>query len=60
MKHKRIEVLLFFLLLLWPFVVAQKMKPIDRKATAETKALFNNLHKLAENHTLFGHHNATE
>ena len=39
---------------------AKKSQPIDRKATAETKALFQNLMKLSENHTLFGHQNATE
>lgn len=35
-------------------------KLIDAKATAETKALFINLNKLAEKHTLFGHQHATE
>lgn len=34
--------------------------PIDKNATAETKALFRNLMKLSENHTLFGHQHATE
>jgi mannan endo-1,4-beta-mannosidase len=38
----------------------QKMKLIDRKATAETKVLFLNLAKLSEKHTLFGHQHATE
>jgi mannan endo-1,4-beta-mannosidase len=33
---------------------------IDTKATAETKALANNLLKLSANHTLFGHQHATE
>jgi mannan endo-1,4-beta-mannosidase len=33
---------------------------VDEKATAETKALFNNLRTLSENHTLFGHQHATE
>jgi len=41
-------------------VSAKKSQSIDRKATAETKALFQNLMKLSENHTLFGHQNATE
>ena len=40
--------------------LAQKGKPIDKKATAETKALFKNLKKLAKKHTLFGHQHATE
>ncbi|GGK85300.1 glycoside hydrolase family 26 protein [Rufibacter glacialis] len=35
-------------------------KPIDRKASAETKALYRNLGKLAKKHTLFGHQHATE
>ena len=39
---------------------AQKMAPIDTKATKETKALFKNLFTLSENHTLFGHQHATE
>jgi mannan endo-1,4-beta-mannosidase len=39
---------------------AKKSKPIDQRATAETKALFQNLIKLAEGHTLFGHQHATE
>ena len=33
---------------------------IDPLATKETKALFKNLHKLSEKHTLFGHQHATE
>lgn len=35
-------------------------KPIDSKATKETKALYHNLHKLAKKHILFGHQHATE
>ena len=41
-------------------ISAQKGKPIDRKATKETKALFKNLKSLSKNHTLFGHQHATE
>lgn len=33
---------------------------IDKKATAETRYLYNNLKKLAKGHTLFGHQAATE
>jgi mannan endo-1,4-beta-mannosidase len=33
---------------------------VDSKATAETRALFLNLKKLSEKHTLFGHQHATE
>lgn len=40
--------------------VAQEYQPTDRSATAETKALFENLRTLAKNHTLFGHQHATE
>ena len=39
---------------------AQPYNPIDQSATAETKALFNNLRTIAKNHTLFGHQHATE
>nr|WP_241749472.1 glycosyl hydrolase [Rufibacter sediminis] len=35
-------------------------RPIDKKATPETRALYKNLGKLAKNHTLFGHQHATE
>jgi mannan endo-1,4-beta-mannosidase len=41
-------------------VIAQKAKPIDAKATKQTVALFKNLMKLSEKHTLFGHQHATE
>ncbi|OFX59733.1 MAG: beta-mannosidase [Bacteroidetes bacterium GWB2_41_8] len=41
-------------------VSAQKYKPIDQKATRETKALFKNLAELSKNHVLFGHQHATE
>jgi len=40
--------------------LGQKGKPLDANATAETKALFRNLHKLSRKHTLFGHQHATE
>src|SRR4051794_39022628 len=39
---------------------AQKLRLIDKSATAETKALFINLHKLSKHHTLFGHQHALE
>lgn len=39
---------------------AQKNKPIDKRATAETKALYKNLRKISKKHTLFGHQHATE
>jgi len=45
-------------LLLSVSVMAQQ--PVDRRATRETRALFRNLLRLSENHTLFGHQHATE
>ena len=39
---------------------AQQFEPIDKQSTDETRNLFHNLHKLAKNHTLFGHQHATE
>jgi mannan endo-1,4-beta-mannosidase len=39
---------------------AHKPQPIDKSATAETKALFANLRTIARNYTLFGHQHATE
>lgn len=38
----------------------KKLQLIDPYATAETKALFYNLHELSKNHILFGHQHATE
>ena len=35
-------------------------KIIDSRASAETRALYTNLHKLSEKHILFGHQHATE
>jgi mannan endo-1,4-beta-mannosidase len=42
------------------FAQTAAFKPIDKQATAETKALYKNLHALAKNHILFGHEHATE
>lgn len=39
---------------------AKDPKMVDSKATAETKALFRNLGKISEKHTIFGHQHATE
>jgi mannan endo-1,4-beta-mannosidase len=60
MKSLLQGILTLTLILSCPALSFAQKKPIDKKATAETKALFRNLHKLSENHTLFGHHNATE
>jgi Glycosyl hydrolase family 26 len=38
----------------------RKMQLTDRSATKETKALFNNLHRLSKSHILFGHQHATQ
>jgi mannan endo-1,4-beta-mannosidase len=38
----------------------KQMRLIDGQATPQTKALFLNLAKLSEKHTLFGHQHATE
>ncbi len=53
----------FFIILsvlLVNLATAQQRNLIDPLATKETKALFNNLYKLSEKHTLFGHQHATE
>ena len=36
------------------------LTPVDRNATVETKALFNNLEKISKTGTLFGHQDATK
>jgi mannan endo-1,4-beta-mannosidase len=41
-------------------VAAQKGGLIDKQATKQTVALFNNLKKLSKKHTLFGHQHATQ
>ena len=56
----KISVQVIVLLFLASNISAQKNQPIDRSATPETKALFNNLRTIAKNHTLFGHQHATE
>jgi mannan endo-1,4-beta-mannosidase len=66
MKNK--QSLLFFLLISCSVSFAQtainlssnRVKLIDPDATKETKALYQNLHKLSKNHILFGHQHATE
>ncbi|MBC7886445.1 MAG: beta-mannosidase [Ferruginibacter sp.] len=52
-----------FVLLALPCMVSfaqNKMQTIDPQATGETKALYQNLHKLSKKHILFGHQHATE
>jgi mannan endo-1,4-beta-mannosidase len=53
-------VLIFFCVSTSQISRAQKLQLIDKSATAETKALFNNLNKLSKHHTLFGHQHALE
>jgi mannan endo-1,4-beta-mannosidase len=48
------------LILLFSSFFAVAQKPIDLKATKETKALYINLYTLSKNHILFGHQHATE
>jgi mannan endo-1,4-beta-mannosidase len=56
---KMISFIVFALYVIVSFAQA-KQKLTDPNATKETKALYNNLHKLAEKHILFGHQHATE
>jgi len=50
----------FVTLVVGGFLNAQEPNLIDARATTETSALFHNLFKLSEDHTLFGHQHATE
>jgi len=58
-RHCLIAIMLIFFA---PFSFAQKgkYKSIDVNATAETKALYYNLHQLSEKYILFGHQHATQ
>lgn len=58
MKIKSSFILVLLILFFLTYLSAQTLT--DSKATKETKALYNNLHKLAEKHILFGHQHATE
>lgn len=58
LKTKMVRKLNTLLLLLGSLLV--QAQPIDPQATQETKALFRNLMRLSEKHTLFGHQHATE
>jgi mannan endo-1,4-beta-mannosidase len=52
--------IVLILLAAFSFAQKNKYKSIDPNATAETKALYYNLHKLSEKYILFGHQHATE
>jgi mannan endo-1,4-beta-mannosidase len=57
----RIWILLFSIAcLLLAQMVFSQMRLIDANATRETKALHKNLHRLSQDHILFGHQHATE
>lgn len=57
---KSFSLLLLLIVVASSIAVAQKNKPIDRKATRETRKLYKSLRKLSKNHTLFAHQHATE
>ncbi|HET6995404.1 MAG TPA: glycosyl hydrolase [Chitinophagaceae bacterium] len=57
---KRMTTILYLLFVPGICFSQKKMKLVDDKATKETKALFNNLSRLSEDHILFGHQHATE
>lgn len=57
---KKISSIVLSIILSYSNTIAQKAQLIDKRATKETKALFNNLMKLSKEHTLFGHQHATE
>jgi mannan endo-1,4-beta-mannosidase len=62
MKKSIISLLLLFLVisLYAQERAGKKSKLVDGKATAETRALFDNLKKLSQTNILFGHQHATE
>src|SRR4029078_6465395 len=57
---KLIAIILFLFVSQLSFAQQPKYTLIDAKATAETKALYNNLKELSKKHILFGHQHATE
>jgi len=50
----------FLIFLMMQAVICISQQLIDANATAETKALYYNLHQLSKQHILFGHQHATE
>lgn len=63
--NKNFRSLLLLVLFSIPLITSAKLKKpakgvIDKKATKETKALFENLKKLSQKQILFGHQHATE
>jgi mannan endo-1,4-beta-mannosidase len=55
-----LRIIIIPILLIVDSTQAQTGVPIDSKATKETVALFKNLKKLSDGHTLFAHQNAME
>ena len=60
MKKKSLLFVVCFAILSLAVLAQGKNKLIDKNATAETKALYQNLAKLSKKHILFGHQHATE
>ncbi len=60
MKKNSLFICFLMVMNLFSFSQTAQYKITDTKATAETKALFMNLHKLSQQHILFGHQHATE
>ena len=64
--HRANAIKLFFLLLVTSSVSGDEIlaqsgyRLVDKRATTETKALFNNLKQLSKTNILFGHQHATE
>jgi mannan endo-1,4-beta-mannosidase len=59
-KHLLSLVILIVIFISSVTALAQRNKPIDENATAETNHLYKSLRKLSRKHTLFGHQHATE
>lgn len=57
---RRLIVLQIMFLVISGNLKAQQRQLIDSDATIETRNLFNNLFKISQSHTLFGHQHATE
>jgi mannan endo-1,4-beta-mannosidase len=56
---KRPALIFVFIISMFLRALGQPVKPSDTLLTAETRALFNNLHSLAGQGVLLGHHDAT-
>ena len=54
------KILVFLQIFIFSISILKAQLLTDTKATKETKALYRNLRKVAEDHILFGHQHATE